>query len=164
MKRNHQQSLLGILVFLLAVSVLSPRSSETASTAGRKYYLTKDTFPGSDALTACASGYHMASLWEIFDPSNLKYNTILGLKNDDSGSGPPSDRNGWVRTGASSNVSNTPGHGNCAVWSSGSNSDFGTAAELEDNFVIQSDDRVNPWTSSAISCDATFVRVWCVQN
>ena len=30
----------------------------------RLFYLTQTTHDGSQALTACASGYHMASLWE----------------------------------------------------------------------------------------------------
>ena len=163
MKRMHHLPALGIFVFLV-LSVLATGRSEAASNSGRKFYLTKDRFTGAQALTACASGYHMASLWEIFDPSNLRYNKILGLTNDDSGSGPPSDRSGWIRTGASSFVLSAPGHSNCAVWTSSSNSDFGTAVELEDDFDAQSDDRANPWTSHALSCDANFVQVWCVQN
>jgi hypothetical protein len=33
-----------------------------ASAKERKFYLTQGTFTGSQALTACAVGYHMASL------------------------------------------------------------------------------------------------------
>jgi hypothetical protein len=29
----------------------------------------------------CAVGYHMASLWEIHEPSNLRYDTALGFHN-----------------------------------------------------------------------------------
>ena len=55
----------------------------------RQFCLTKTGFNGSQALTACAAGYHMASLWEIFDTTVLRYNTALGLTKPDSGSGPP---------------------------------------------------------------------------
>jgi len=37
--------------------------------APRRFYLTKeDAFDGLHAPTACAAGFHMASLFEIFDP------------------------------------------------------------------------------------------------
>ena len=45
----------------------------------RSFYLTKATHKGFAGETACALGYHMASLWEIHEPSNLSYNTTLGL-------------------------------------------------------------------------------------
>ncbi len=51
----------------------------------RKFYLTREnTFDGSEAPSACAAGYHMASLWEIFDPSNLVYDTALGHPSGDA--------------------------------------------------------------------------------
>jgi len=83
-----------------------------ASSGLRGYYLTQSTYQGNETLTACASGYHFASLWEILDPSNLKYDTDLGMVRDDSGQGPPSYVEGWVRTGYYSSTSSTPGYGN----------------------------------------------------
>jgi hypothetical protein len=46
----------------------------------------------------------MASMWEISDPSNLRYDTQLGVTTADSGFGPPAGTSfvaffGWVRTG-----------------------------------------------------------------
>ena len=41
----------------------------------KMYYLTVTGFAGGDAITACDSGFHMASLSEIQDPSNLQYAT-----------------------------------------------------------------------------------------
>ena len=90
------------------------RAPLAASTGMRQYYLTED--PVSDAtqaLTACHSGYHMASLGEIVDPSNLKYNTTLGDTRDDSSQGPPAFLGGLVRTGYNSDNSTTAGQGNC---------------------------------------------------
>jgi hypothetical protein len=163
MKRMHHLPAYGIFVFLLVLSLLPPNRSEAASSSGRKFYLTKDIFTGAQALTACAKGYHMASFWEIFDVSNLKYNTILGLKGEDSGSGPPSGGPGWIRTGSHSSVISLPGTANCNVWSSDSSLDHGTVVALETNWLIQSDDRVNPWISIARPCDNPSP-VWCVQN
>src|SRR5262245_25332331 len=70
----------------------------------RKFYLTQDnTFDALEAPNACAAGYHMASLWEIFDPSSLVYDTALGHLSGD-GSGPPEFHIGWIRTGGGSGV------------------------------------------------------------
>jgi hypothetical protein len=79
--------------------------------------LTKNSADGSQALTACAAGFHMASLWEIFDPSNLQYDGTLGRTNDDSGFGPPTAdfflNGGWVRTGFGSSATGAVGETNC---------------------------------------------------
>ena len=163
MKRMQTLPVFGIFVFLLVLSVMAPDRSETASSSDRRFYLTKDGFTGAQAINACAKGYHMASLYEIFDVSNLRYNTVLGLTADDSGSGPPTSDFGWIRTGQSSSASSMPGVGNCFVWSSDLSTADGTAVQLRFNFDFQSDDVVNPWTSDAAPCHAA-IRVWCVQN
>jgi hypothetical protein len=59
------------------------------SRSTRRYYMTKGSFDGLGASTACASGFHMANLFEMSDPSNLAYDTTLGFTTDDSGDGPP---------------------------------------------------------------------------
>ena len=74
-----------------------------AGPPARKFYRTQTTFDGAHALTACVLGFHMASLWEIFNVSVLEYDTSLGATMDDSGSGPPADVLGWIRTGFNSN-------------------------------------------------------------
>jgi hypothetical protein len=88
-----------------------------SSVPRRRFYLTLGTFNGAqaDEPGTCAPGFHFASLWEILDPSQLKYDTALGLTNSDSGSGPPDSR-GWIRSGGSGP--------NCSNWTS---STFGTA-------------------------------------
>lgn len=96
----------------------------------RRYYLTKSAYIGSDALTACAEGFHMASLFEILDPTALEYDTTLGVTQDDSGKGPPIDAaygGGWVRTGWFDR--STPDVGaNCNSWTSGDSGHWGTVA------------------------------------
>ena len=86
---------LAALVTFLTLTGNSASASETeavqaASTGMRQFYLSLVLVDGSDALSTCAEGYHMASLWEIADPSNLAYNTALGCTKPDSGQGPPS--------------------------------------------------------------------------
>lgn len=131
----------------------------------RKFYLTQATFTGNQALSACASNYHMASLWEIFDTSNLTYNTDLGLIQDDSGSGPPGNVAGWVRTGGlSESQAGFPGFNNCNAWTANNESDFGTILFLDLVWgILQRTTNISPWETENASCNIPM-GVWCVQN
>jgi hypothetical protein len=144
-------------ILFLAVIV-----STTEAKQLRKFYLTRDAFTGARALTACANGYHMASLWEILDVTNLKYDANRGLIQDDSGSGPPTVL-GWIRTGAGS-TGNTgaPGFDNCLAWTSDSASDNGTAAGPK-LFWNAPPGSTDPWISFTFICKSPQP-VWCVQD
>ncbi|MBN1217954.1 MAG: hypothetical protein JXM69_03410 [Anaerolineae bacterium] len=142
-----------------------------ASSAGmRGYYLTQDKYNGANAdgtdgngAGVCASGYHFASLWEIMEPSNLKYDTALGEMNADSGQGPPNSDSdmGWVRTGYDNSISDTAGLGNCAAWTSPSSGDRGTWASLPINWTSGQD--IHVWWVGPTPCN-TSLRVWCVED
>ena len=135
----------------------------TAEAKGRKYYLTKEeTFDGSEALTACAKGYHMASLWELLDPSNLTYDTKLGLIRADAGSGPPAGFEGWIRTGFNSSSTSTAGQGNCNAWTSNDGGNFGTDAFLSIQWEGTSNP-ISPWVADSVPCNATLP-VWCISG
>jgi hypothetical protein len=122
-KEVHIKKIVSFWIVLLVTIV-----SAEAAKQPRSYYLTRSTFTGAHVLTACTSGYHTASLWEIYDTSNLRYNTTLGITVDDSGSGPP-DGAGWIRTGYfSSGKASVIGQDNCFTWTSDSDQDFGTTA------------------------------------
>jgi hypothetical protein len=129
--------------------------------SGRSYYLTSSTayYDGSEALTACADGYHMASLWEIWDVSNLTYNASLGWSFVGGDGVPPRGMYGWVRTGGPSSVSSTPGEGNCAVWSG--TSGYGTVAYLPNNWAAGTD--TGPWMVDSYAC-INWASVWCVED
>lgn len=137
----------------------------------RKFYLTVNAFDGNEVLTSCAKRYHMASLWEIFDTSNLSYNTDLGFAQDDSGSGPPASIKGWIRTGgSSSSKSGQPGFDNCDVWTKDTEADLGTSVELESRwgqFPIPGNaapaTNISPWGTENALC-AHPLQVWCVQD
>jgi hypothetical protein len=142
-----------------------------ASSAGlRGYYLTTMTYNGADAdgtdgdgAGVCADGYHFASLWEIMEPSNLKYDTTRGRTRDDSGQGPPSDWFGWVRTGYSSSMlSFTVGQDNCDAWASNTSPRQGTVARLPNDWTAGQD--IHVWDVGTASCNATSVSVWCVED
>ena len=47
---------------------LQAQLASLANKGPRKFYLTQTTHNGAQALSACAPGYHMASLWEINEP------------------------------------------------------------------------------------------------
>jgi hypothetical protein len=167
----------GLLVTLslgraLATEPSSP-ASPSAAAGMRQFYLSRSTATGMGADTICAEGYHFASLWEMADPSNLRYNPSLGTTSSDSGAGPPSvlvvrpypipiPARGWVRTGYASSVSTTPGQGNCAAWSSEGGLDAGTVVHLVSEWDAGGQD-VGVWIAEVRTCDST-VRVWCVQD
>jgi hypothetical protein len=139
-----------------------------ASISMRRYYLTLGTYNGADAdgnngngAGVCAEGYHFASLWEILDPSNLKYDTALGITRDDSGQGPPNGDAGWVRTGNGSSTDWPPGQGNCAAWTSNASDAWGSNAALSTEWGAGQDAR---WVTNFTSCNSTFIHVWCVAD
>jgi hypothetical protein len=170
------------LVFLLGAAFQSPNNSipdqlkaiqswisdlkaEVASNGPRKFYLTKTQHNGNQALSACAAGYHMASLWEIHDPTNLRYDTGLGRTAGDSGFGPTSSAIGWIRTGADPSFPDSsvpPGSANCSAWTSAHSAENGTAVYLSNQWQ-GSVSVVDPWVPIAFTCD-TNVGVWCVQD
>ncbi len=120
----------------------------------RRYYLTQTTHPGDQALSACAAGYHMASLWEIHDPSHLLYDTDLGVTIDDSGSGPPVAVKGWIRGGVDAE--------NCNDWQS--TTGMGTTARLPQVWTVEPFlTKVDPWDAGAESCTYSLA-VWCVEE
>lgn len=164
-------ALVGVLVIVGTIATLMPLVSRGQGgnpfdrETRKSYYLTRTGHIANEALTACATGYHMASLWEIFDTSNLKYNTVLGVTQDDSGFGPPSQALGWIRTGRFASAVDTPGGANCNAWTSDDSEDFGTAAGLNNDWTgdINPGKNIHPWTAFANPCN-TGEPVWCMQD
>lgn len=134
----------------------------TALNTRRLFYLTTTSVAGNAATTACAAGYHMASMWEIFEVSTLKYNTSLGYTATDSGSGPPASISGWIRTGITSFTNTVPGNANCNSWTSNNAAHNGTRVNLQPQWATASEFTA-PWDSTILACNATN-RVWCVED
>jgi len=168
-----------LAVVLVLMPTLAPARSGTtgsspslsADSGMRHFYLTRASHNAVQAPTACAPGYHFASLWEIVDPSSLRYNTALGATSSDSGAGPPTATpifaalriaHGWVRTGATSGTIDTPGQANCISWQSDYEFYWGTVANLPSNWTGGEQD-MGVWNTEVRTCD-TPVRVWCVQD
>jgi hypothetical protein len=159
-----------LLVFLLSGSIApeNPVGAQTGISAfvpqgsGRHFYLTKTNYATNQALTACASGYHMASLWELYGVSNLiyDYGHPAAYTKADSGHGPPSYWYGWARTGYDSSSSSTAGTGNCNNWSSISSTVYGVSVRLSRMWETAPGD-IGPWDATSFTCDYTGP-VWCV--
>jgi hypothetical protein len=139
------------------VAASGAEASQAASTGLRHYYLTKTSHDGAGALGACAAGYHMASLWEILDPSNFQYNTELGLTEGDSGQG-PTIWSGWVRTGTMADVGAQPGEGNCYGWAEADSGANGTLVGLS-----WGNQDFHTWYSLTLPCNL-LRPVWCVED
>ena len=153
-------SLFGYLALGHEKAAASNSKNSIANSASlRQYYLTKDDYLAENTSSACEDGYHFASLWEIFDPSNLKYNTELGYTKNDSGMGPPSRTIGWIRTGYDSDNIDTPGIANCNNWSP-SSSGRGTYAGLA--YQWETGGELGPWDFHTMNC--SWLRVWCVED
>jgi hypothetical protein len=151
-------------VIIVLTIVLANWQSATAA-CERKFYLTKNLFDGAHILNACAKGYHTASLWEIFNVTDLRYDTTLGSGGDDSGSGPPSGGPGWIRTGYTDSLSSTfPGEANCFAWTSNSASDNGTLVYLDPYWIYrQYSPPQDPWVADIEPCSEVHL-VWCAQD
>jgi hypothetical protein len=153
------------------LSIKSVRGAETQAAAvylpagsGRHVYLTNFSRTPSGVLSACSTGYHMASLWEIADISNLTYDTNHpdAYNKVDSGQGPPALWYGWVRTGYDSSTANTAGTGNCANWTSTTGTAYGTIARLTNNWDVSAG-AFSYWEADPWTCAGT-APVWCVGN
>jgi hypothetical protein len=145
----------------VAVAVAAALLAPTPAAAGKRYYLTVDQFDGGDADTACDKGFHIASLWEILDFAQLKYDTKRGFTSP-SGSRPPAGETGWVETGGPANVNGTAGLANCNGYASTMVLEFGTSVELSAGWSGDATP-ISPWEASNPSCSVPL-RVWCKQN
>ncbi|MDX1501482.1 MAG: hypothetical protein R3325_03895 [Thermoanaerobaculia bacterium] len=150
------------------------QTTAAKSDSRRAFYLTSSGHSGSLALGACAPGFHMASLWEIFDVSTLRYATDSEgagdvFRADDSGQGPPTDRIGFVRTGGGSfDVFQAKGLSNCAAWTSSSPMHVGTGVELEPRWdsptgAGEPSVVIAPWDAGVLQCSQDW-QVWCVAD
>lgn len=156
--------LLVTLLFCVAGQQAAAAESQALASTSfslRQYYLTSGFYNGAQADDSCAIGYHMASLWEFIDPSNHRYNPGNGGVREDSGQGPPTWLEGWVRTGYDNSVVNTPGQANCDGWASNGDSDYGSSVYLPSEWKAGKD--LGIWKVGAWGCDLTLP-VWCVAD
>jgi hypothetical protein len=68
-------------------------------TERRRIFLTKTSHKGDTVLTACRSGFHVASQAELYDIGQYHYDNILGITSPEGVTGAPLGKLGWVRVG-----------------------------------------------------------------
>ena len=140
----------------------------------KMYYLTTTVFTGGDAITACDPGFHMASLSEIQDPSNLQYAPRRTPAYDspydspafDQASDQFPDHTGWVRTEVDALTGLVY---NCDVWSSSSDQQSGitmTRRSLwgERGRSLYESDPAAWWQSTRTASCSQPEFVWCVED
>jgi hypothetical protein len=137
--------------------------------SAKMYYLTVASFTGGDAITACDSGFHMASISEMQDPSNLQYATRSTAAYDSlvdgQRLGPPTNYMGWVRTEA---YPLTGFSDNCNFWQSSSDQQRGTTMSLypilgDANPDLYASDPTTWWHKVQQMCSLPEP-VWCVED
>lgn len=150
------------LAVAIALLAAAPATAQKAKKAlKRGFYVTLTNVRGDEVLTACAKGYHAASLWELLDVSSLRYHASHpdAKTRDDSGEGPPGEWYGWVRTGIDAIAADQAGRANCNLWTTRETGQFGTIARL----TTTVDGPVAPWDLTTWSCSG-IAPVWCVSN
>jgi len=165
-----------------AVGTLQATVNDGVPARAKMYYLTVNGFTGGDAMTACDSGFHMASISEIQDPGNLQYaakgtpaydvpyDQVYGPPSYDApaydqGLGPPSNRMGWVRTGA---YQQTDYEDSCDMRQSSSDQQSSTTMSQYSFFFytrpVQHMSAPLTWWHLAHQTCASTEPVWCVEN
>ncbi len=144
--------------------------------APKMYYLTNNYFLGGDAITACDSGFHMARLSEIQDPSTVQYAPRRTPAYDSPYDSPPleqvsgqfPDHTGWVRPEADPlpRLVN-----NCAGWRSNSDQRSGTTmtrrslwGENNGHSLYEESDPAAWWQSTRTASCSQPEPVWCVED
>jgi hypothetical protein len=147
---------------IVSAQMLPPPANAAHGRQPRQFYLTTGTHAGGQVLTACAAGFHMASLWEILDPTGLRYDTTLGVTAADSGSAAPTAVRGWIRTGTAASGFPPAPRANCHAWTSSEPGDSGTLVQLTPAWAFDGLS-ASPWFAVDAVCSAAE-RVWCVSD
>jgi hypothetical protein len=137
-----------------------------ANVSQKRFYLTAASGGGNTPPTACDAGFHFASLWELLDPSALDYDPTRGVTKADAGSGPPTNRRGWIRTGHDSGSLATTilGEWNCAAYATSFASAGGTSIRLPNDWTTVISTTSGPWIPEKVFSCADSYPAWCVED
>lgn len=145
-------------------------ASVAVECAPRRFYITNDLHTGAEAASACDSGFHFANLYEIAQPSGLRYayDHANASTSGDSGQGPPTDAGGWIRTGNSAGNGGGFGSANCWSYTSVAPTDSGTIVAVNphwDGVISPGTALVQdlPWLGTTYPCNLSW-KVWCVED
>jgi hypothetical protein len=139
-------------------------ASVAVSANSRQYFITLTNVNGAAADTTCPAGYHMASLFEMGDVTDLVYASDHAAAKllTDQGSGPAAGWWGWARTGGAASVASVAGRANCNAWASSTSGEYGTLVRLNPEWV-DSATTISPWEAQTWSCAGT-APVWCMED
>ena len=156
--------LVALMVLVTLVGMVG--FSRDATAKPKMYYLTNNYFYGGDAITACDSGFHMASISEIQDPSSLQYadrsTAAYDSLVDGQRLGPPSNHMGWVRTAG---YPLTGFQDNCNFWQSSSDQEKGTTMSLDPILGDANPELHDPmWWHKVQQMCSLEEPVWCVED
>lgn len=137
----------------------------------RKYYLRMGPLDGDEVLSACATGFHTANLFEFSQLSNLGYASDQPdgyTGGADRGTGAPAQGEGWIRTGTSASPSSTPGRGNYWLWTSDDVADSGTVVRLSSEWASPlpagyAQVLGTPWAARTIA-RSDGRGIWCIED
>jgi hypothetical protein len=160
MTASSRLSIFRVIAFFLLVTLafgvlFTPAWAKGKASIGdvRSFYLSINTVQGDLAYDACADGYHFAGVAEIWDTSNLFYDSELGITWNPLIQGPPAGIGGWI-----DNADVAP-NDNCWNWSTNSPDYTGIGANIRGDAVLDG----KLWNAFLSTCDAER-HVWCVSN
>jgi hypothetical protein len=127
-------------------------------TGGRRYYLTTATSTGAAAGSACADGFHLAPVSELFETTALvlTYDTLrAAAQQAPLGDGPPANLLGWAASGEATLDCSGGAASGLAVYLDGT-------TVLPEQQALKSS-RVSQWVGERSPCGTAHF-VWCVED
>jgi hypothetical protein len=127
-------------------------------TGGKRYYLSTIPDTGAAAGGACADGFHLAPVSELFETSALvlTYDTLrLEAKQAPLGEGPPANVLGWAASGEATLDCSGGAANGLAVYLDGT-------TVLPEQQALKSS-RVSQWVGERSPCGTAHF-VWCVED
>jgi len=158
--------LMALIVVVGLFGMIGISSAAVDPAKAKMYYITVGFFTGGDAITACDSGFHMATLSEIQDPSNLQYAPrVIPVYHPAQVSQFP-DHTGWVRTETDLQTGLVY---NCDGWRSSSDQQSGktmTRRSLrgEKGRSLYESDPAEWWQATHIASCSIPEHVWCFED
>ena len=114
----------------------------------RRYYVTEAINGGLNAAAACAPGFHVASVWELANPSALQYDGSLGR---------PAVGSGLFRATGWAYVESDK---NCSDWSDSVG--MGTVIFPSTDPATQ---EIGIWGVQEAECvEGVITSVWCIED
>lgn len=179
MKIRAISATLFLVILCAAVVVFQPR----VASAQKLFYLTNVAYMAPQAPTACAAGFHMASIPELYNTAGLQYyynfpQAIAIGSAGDQGEGLPVGYLGYVRTGMNSTTTLTYAPAqyipDCNNWtSSGSSGNYyDLGIQIGFNYQLQWPNYTTApagqltavgWFYDIEACNVARW-VWCIQN